>query len=74
MPWDFESACATVEAFAASWIEMFSDETSRSVNESKPLRLRGLKLLVKAQIKWMKPVEAFAASWIEIPCGIVKPL
>ena len=56
----------TVEAFAASWIEMLMKEKIPKTLVSKPLRLRGLKYAITQSFIILIAVEAFAASWIEI--------
>ena len=57
----------TVEAFAASWIEIAQEMMENQKNLSKPLRLRGLKYSRCRIGISLTRVEAFAASWIEIP-------
>ena len=44
----------SVEAFAASWIEILTVRLVSSENESKPLRLRGLKYNSQFTFHWFK--------------------
>ena len=58
MPGGFATR-TTVEAFAASWIEIFSRRRDNVSLESKPLRLRRLKLFY---------------DWLRISFCLSKPL
>ena len=65
--WDCFLDIFAVEAYTASWIEIFFLGSYAQNSLSKPIRLRGLKSIVKRVLPESSIVEAYTASWIEIP-------
>ena len=62
-----------VEAYTASWIEIYHVVHNIEYLSSKPIRLRGLKLLTWYIVGAFGSVEAYTASWIEIHLSIFYP-
>ena len=62
-----------VEAYVASWIEIYSTYFFRGHTASRLMLPRGLKLLDNRSLSCIHTVEAYVASWIEI-CRPCRPL